>query len=110
MHLIASLTSDDIVEASLHELLPRTNQDLITTAGNQSVRTALMHLNLSTATVPMTDGNKMRLQHVGSAMNRMFGPLTTFHTQLCRQLQSRHPYVAWLGASCPRLHPEHNYA
>ena len=44
MPLIASLTSADIVETSLHESLPRTNQDLITTAGNQTVRTALMHL------------------------------------------------------------------
>ena len=33
---------------------------------------------LSTATVPLTDGYKMRLRHIGHAMNIVFGPLTTF--------------------------------
>ena len=64
----------------MHESQPRTNQDLITTAGNEKVRTALSHLSFSTATVPLTDGNKMRLHHFGCAMNRVFGPLTVFHT------------------------------
>ena len=34
----------------------------------------------STATVPLTDGHKMRLRHTGHAMNIVFGPLTTFST------------------------------
>jgi len=77
---IASLSSQDIVSAALHESQPRTNQDLITTAGNEKVGAALLHLSFSTATVPLTDGNKMRLHHFGCAMNRVFGPLTAFHT------------------------------
>ncbi len=77
---IASATSKDFVDAALHESQPRTNQDLIHTAGNERVRTALRHLGFSTATVPLTDGNKMRLHHFGCAMNQVFGPLTVFHT------------------------------
>ena len=34
----------------------------------------------STATVPLTDGYKMRLRRIGHAMNILFGPLTTFST------------------------------
>ena len=60
--------------------MPRSNQDLINTSGNQRVHTALRHLGFSTATCPLTDGNKMRLQHLGSAMNRTFSSLTVFHT------------------------------
>ena len=77
---IASLSSQDFVSAALHESQPRTNQDLITTAGNEKVRTALLHLGFSTATVPLTDGNKLRLHHFGCAMNQIFGPLTVVHT------------------------------
>ena len=46
----------------------------------KKVRTALRHLGFSTATVPLTDGNKMRVHHFGCAMNRIFTPLTVFHT------------------------------
>ena len=77
---IASCTSGDFVEAALHPSQPRTNEDLIRTAGSEKVRTALRHLGFSTATVPLTDGNKMRLHHLGCAMNRAFGPLSVFHT------------------------------
>ena len=34
----------------------------------------------STATVPLTDGHKMQLKHIGHAMNILWGPLTTFST------------------------------
>ena len=78
--LIAAATSKDFVDAVMHESQPRTNQDLIRTAGNETVRTALRHLGFSTATVPLTDGNKMRLHHLGCAMNQVFGPLSVFHT------------------------------
>ena len=44
------------------------------------VQAALRHLTFSTATVPMTDGQKMRLRHFGHALNLNFGPLTTFST------------------------------
>ncbi len=77
---IAATTSQDFAEAALHPSAPRSNEDLIRTAGNERVRTALRHLGFSTATVPLTDGNKMRLHHFGCAMNQIFGPLTVFHT------------------------------
>ena len=78
--VIASCTSQDFVEAALHPTQPRSNEDLLRNAGNEKVRTALRHLGFSTATVPLTDGNKMRLHHFGCAMNRIFTPLTVFHT------------------------------
>ena len=65
--VIAETTSQDFAEAALHPSGPRSNQDLIRTAGNETVRTALRH--------------KMRLHHFGCAMNQFFGPLTVFHTQ-----------------------------
>ena len=83
MKLIASISSDDIVEAALHESAPRTSEALAT-VGNLKVRTALRHLEFSTATVPLTDGNKMRLHHFGNAMQRIFWPFKRFsHAQLC---------------------------
>ena len=80
LHLIASASSDDFVQAALHGTQPRTNADLMHAAGNEKVRLALRHLMFSTATVPLTDGYKMRCHHLGVAMNRVFGPLTVFHT------------------------------
>ena len=44
------------------------------------VQAAMRHLTFSTATVPMTDGQKMRLRHFGHGLNLSFGPLTTFST------------------------------
>ena len=77
---IAATTSRDFTEAVLHPSAPRSNQDLMHNAGNERVRNALRHLGFSTATVPLTDGNKMRLHHHGCGMNQIFGPLTVFHT------------------------------
>jgi hypothetical protein len=77
---IAAVTADDFVKAALRPTQPRTNQDLICHAGNEKVVAALRNLGFSTATVPMTDGHKMRLHHLGCAMNMVFGPLTVFHT------------------------------
>ena len=79
---IAATTAEDFTEAALHPSAPRSNEQLICTAGNERVRTALRHLGFSTATVPLTDGHKMQLHHFGCAMNQVFGPLTVFHTQL----------------------------
>ena len=45
-----------------------------------SVEKALRNLMFSTATVPLTDGYKMSLRHIGHAMHIIFGPLTTFST------------------------------
>lgn len=65
------------MHAGLHPSNPQTNQDLI---ANARLCTALRHLTFSTATVAMTDGNKMRLNHFGHALNHNFGALTIFHT------------------------------
>ena len=78
--IIASTTAHEFTEAALHPSMPRSNEDLMHTSENQKVRTALRHLGFSTATVPLTDGNKMRLHHFGCALNRIFGSLTVFHT------------------------------
>ena len=77
---IAATTSRNLTEAVLHPSAPRSNQDLMHTAGNERVRTALKHFGFSTTTVPLTDGNKMHLHHHGCSMKRIFGPLTVFHT------------------------------
>ena len=77
---MTTATSNDLVHAALHESQPRTNADLMHTAGNEQVQLALRHLMFSTATVPLTDGYKMRCHDLGIAMNRVFGPLTVFHT------------------------------
>ena len=45
-----------------------------------SVHKALQNLMFSTATAPLTDGNKMRLRHLGHAMTKLWGPLTLFST------------------------------
>ena len=80
LKIIATATSNDFVHAALHGSQPRTNADSMHTAGNEKVRLALRQLMFSTATVPLTDGYKMRCHHLGTAMNRVFGPLTVFHT------------------------------
>ena len=77
---IAAATSEEFVQAALHESRPRSNEDLIHTAGCEKVCTALRHLLFSTATVPLTDGYRMRCDYLGTAMKLMFGPLTVFHT------------------------------
>ena len=85
--------------------MPRSNEDLIRTAGNERVSTALRHLGFSTATVPLTDGNKMRLHHFGCAMNRIFNSLTVFHThnytdnyspEMLKLQSSKPPLIAYM--------------
>ena len=84
--IIASTTAQDFTEAALHPSMPRSNEDLIRTSGNERVRTALRHLGFSTTTVPLTDGNNMRLHHFGCAMSRIFNSLTVFHTHTTTQI------------------------
>ena len=76
---IASVNSADIMAAALHESKARTAQDVLRNTGNEKVRAALRHLVFFTATVPFTDGHKMRLKHLGCAMNIVFGPLVDTH-------------------------------
>ena len=77
---ISQTTSKDVIEESLAHHRPRHNNDLMGRSSNPRVQKALQHLLFSTATVPLTDGYKMRLKHTGTAMNFCFGPLTAFTT------------------------------
>ena len=47
---------------------------------NSAVHTALKHLLMSTATVPLTEGQKMATRHHGFALSNHFGPLKLFYT------------------------------
>ena len=47
---------------------------------NSVVHTALKHLLMSTATVPLTEGHKMTTRHFGFALSNHFGPLKLFYT------------------------------
>jgi hypothetical protein len=96
---VAATTAADFTEAALHPSAPRSNEQLICTAGNERVRTALRHLGFSTATVPLTDGHKMRLHHFGCAMNLVFGPLTVFHTH--NYADNYSPEILKLQTSAP---------
>ena len=44
------------------------------------VHTALKHLLMQTATVPLTEGNKMQMRHLSFALSQHFGPLKLFMT------------------------------
>ena len=47
---------------------------------NIVVHTALKHLLMSTATVPLTEGHKMALRHFGFSLSNHFGSLKLFYT------------------------------
>ena len=47
---------------------------------NNTVHTALKHLLMSTATVPLTEGHKMATRHFGFALSNHFGSLKLFYT------------------------------
>ena len=79
---IASVSSEALLQSTLNvvngegeagAMQPRTKK-------SDAVEKALRNVMYSTATVPLTDGYKMRLRHIGHAMNILFGPLTTFST------------------------------
>ena len=47
---------------------------------NTAVHTALKHLLISTATVPLTEGHKMATRHFGFALSNHSGSLKVFYT------------------------------
>ena len=47
---------------------------------NTAVQTALKHLLMSTATVPLTEGYKVATRHFGFSLSNHFGPLKVFYT------------------------------
>ena len=65
------------------------------------MHTALRHLRFSTATVPFTDGHKMRLHNFGCGMNDIVGPLTMFHTH--KYADNYSPEILTLQSSEPPL-------
>ena len=49
-------------------------------ATNKSVYTALKHTLLQTSTVPITEGNKMKMRHMSFSVTLLFGSLKAFVT------------------------------
>ena len=47
---------------------------------HQAVHAALKHLLMQTATVPLTEGNKMQMRHLSFALSQHFGSLKLFMT------------------------------
>ena len=96
---IAAASSADFVNAAvaLHNP-PRSNADLLRSSAGQRVQTALRQLLLSTATVPLTDGYKMRLNHMGNAMSLQWGSLTVFRTH--NYADNCSPMLLRLGHGC----------
>ena len=79
-HLIAATTSKDFVDAALAQQKPRHNSDIMNSPTITRAQKAVSNLLFSTAMMPLSDGYKTRLKHIGSAMNQCFGPLTAFGT------------------------------
>ena len=96
LHTICKVSAADFVAATTTQ--EPSIQGLIHGANApQSVKTALRHLLFTTATVPLTDGYKTRLRHMGYAQNIVFGPLSVFtthnysdtHSPLVHQISQR---------------------
>ena len=62
---------------------------------NPEVRLALKRLLLATGSTPLTEGYKMRLRHIGHAMNLIWGPLQLFTT--CNFADTYSPLVLQLA-------------
>ena len=48
--------------------------------GATAVQKTLQHVLMHTANAPMTEGNKVIIQHMGQTMNERFGPFSSFST------------------------------
>ena len=75
---IASASSSDFLDALLRNAGVKAADS--PSESQARVRVALNHLEFSTAAVPMTNGYKMRLRHLGGAMTHWCGPLHAFCT------------------------------
>jgi hypothetical protein len=81
LRLIANASADDFAHA--HAVNGKAEGFASAARSNKvrpQVQTALKQLLLSTANVPLTEGYKVKLRHVGHAMNLFWGPLTLFMT------------------------------
>ena len=80
---IAATSSDQLVQMAVGIVKEQSGQAGAVPSRTQvpeSVQKALRNRMFSTAHVPLTDGHKMKLRHIGHAMNIVWGPLTTFST------------------------------
>jgi len=75
--LIAELKSEDLIQIAARNLggAGGPAQLAIAQATPERARVAFRHLLFSTAMVPLTDGYRMRLRHLGHAQNMIAGPL-----------------------------------
>ena len=73
---IASLSSEALLQTTLNMVNGESGSGAVQshTKTSGAVEKALRNLMFSTATVPLTDGYKMRLRHIGHGMNIVFGP------------------------------------
>jgi len=79
---IAAVSSEALLQTMLNGVNGQSESGAAAPRTKTSVaaETAIRNLMFSTATVHLTDGYKMRLRHIGHAMNIQFGPLTIFTT------------------------------
>ena len=64
---------------------------------NITVHTALKHLLMPTATVPLTEGHKMATRHFGFALSNHFGSLKLFYTANLADTYSRMTVMLYDG-------------
>ena len=81
--LIAGLSTDDLVQAAAANTACAGGSAQLGAANDtpDRARAAFRHLMFSTALVPLTDGYRMRLRHLGHSQNVVAGPLLVFATQ-----------------------------
>ena len=78
---IASSQTTDFLAAAAGEMCGNSVGQIIQNAATPpKVRAALRHMLFSTATVPLTEGYKVRLRHFGQSLTHCFGPTTVFCT------------------------------
>ena len=64
------------------------------------MHTALKHLLMSTATVPLTEGHKMATRHFGFALSNHFGSLKLFYTAIFADTYSPSKVMLYDGELC----------
>ena len=86
LRVIAEATAEDFeqvlkIDGSIGSgSLLQTFQNPAVKEQHKAVHTALKHLLMQTATVPLTEGNKMQMRHLSFALSQHFGCLKLFMT------------------------------
>ena len=78
LRVIAQATAEDFADLTKYSTLGQAYTSSKTP--DRPAMKALKHLLTSTASVPLTEGNKMKLRHYGHAMDMNFGALKLFMT------------------------------